>query len=220
MSVSFIAVKCPACGANISAESDRKFSFCTYCGSKIMMNNDNEHIYRNIDEARIKEAETDRMIMMRQMAMEEKASASKKYLVIAWILGTALLILIGIIGSTIGNEDLGICMLLGMCVGMWGGIGLFATDKKKKVRRYVASNEVAITEAMENYCEKNFNSIVMLFRGAGFTNVTAIPMNDLTMFNLRKNGQVESVTINGSEEFEEGDIFPKNSNVLITYHSK
>lgn len=35
-----------------------------------------------------------------------------------------------------------------------------------------------------------------------------------------KNGKVEAVTINGSDEFEEGDIFPKNSNVLITYHSR
>lgn len=40
------------------------------------------------------------------------------------------------------------------------------------------------------------------------------------MFNQKKNGQVESVTINGSDEFEEGDVFPKVSNVLITYHSK
>ena len=40
------------------------------------------------------------------------------------------------------------------------------------------------------------------------------------MFNQGKNGKVEAVTINGSDEFEEGDIFPKNSNVLITYHSR
>ena len=113
--------------------------------------------------------------------------------------------------------------------GMWGiiigaYIALFtytkSDEKKKKKRKYVGSNEVAITESMEDYSEKNFNSVVLLFRGAGFANVTAIPLNDLTMFNQRKNGQVESVTINGSDEFEEGDIFPKNSNVLITYHSK
>ena len=93
-------------------------------------------------------------------------------------------------------------------------------DKKKKKRKYVGSNEVAISESMEDYSDKNYNSVVMLFRGAGFTNVTAIPLNDLTMFTQSKNGKVEAVTINGSDEFEEGDIFPKNSNVLITYHSR
>lgn len=77
-----------------------------------------------------------------------------------------------------------------------------------------------ISESMEYYKFKNYNSVVLLYKGAGFTNVTAIPLNDLTMFNQRKNGQVEAVTINGNDEFEEGDIFPKSSNVLITYHSK
>lgn len=220
MAINLISVKCPQCGADLSVENGREFSFCSYCGTKVMMSNENEHIYRNIDEARIKEAETERMVLMRQLDMEEKSSVSKKLLVAIWILGTAILIILGIIGLSIDNEGLGMCMMLGMCVGMWGGLGLFGTSSKKKPRRYAGSNEVVITEAMEYCSEKNYNAIVALFKGAGFTNVTAIPLNDLNMFNQKKNGQVESVTINGNDEFEEGDVFPKDSNVLITYHSK
>ncbi|MCF2655995.1 hypothetical protein [Lacrimispora saccharolytica] len=220
MSVRLIAMKCPACGADINVESTREFSFCTYCGTKILMNNENEHIYRSIDEARIKEAETERMILMRQMDMEEKSSISKKYLIALWIIGTAVLIIMGVIGFSIDNAGLGMCMMLGMCLGMWGGIGLFGNNDKKKKKRYVGPDSASISESMECYQDKNFNSVVLLYKGAGFTNVTAIPLNDLTVFNQRKNGQVETVTINGSDEFEEGDIFPKNSNVLITYHSK
>ena len=44
--------------------------------------------------------------------------------------------------------------------------------------------------------------------------------SDLNFFNMKKNGQVEEVTINGSDEFEEGDVYPRNSNVIITYHCK
>lgn len=219
MAIQFIAMRCPACGAEINVESGREFSFCTYCGSKIMMNNDNEHIYRNIDEARIKEAETERMIRLRELELEEKESSrGRKSTLVAY--GIALVfVLIGAL----------ICIAKPLA-GMWGiiigaYIALFTyiksdEKKKQKKKKYVGSNEVAITEAMECCTEKNFNSVVMLFRGAGFTNVTAIPMNDLSMFNQKKNGQVEEVTINGSDEFEEGDIFPKNSNVLITYHSR
>ncbi len=36
----------------------------------------------------------------------------------------------------------------------------------------------------------------------------------------QKNGQVEAVTINGNDDFDEGEIFPKDSNVLITYHCR
>ena len=37
-----------------------------------MVQNNNEYIYRHIDEAGIKKAETDRMVRMKQMEMEEK----------------------------------------------------------------------------------------------------------------------------------------------------
>lgn len=220
MAIQVISVNCPACGAEINIESDRESAFCTYCGSKIVINNSNEHIYRNIDEARIKEAETDRMIRLKELEMEEKSSMPKKYLIMAWIAGTAILIVMGVIGLSIDNDGLGICMLLGMCVGMWGGFGLFIANKNKKPQRYAGENEAVITAAMEDYSEKDFNNVVMLFRGAGFTNVTAVPMNDLTMFSQKRNGHVDDVTINGSNEFEEGDVFSKKSNVLITYHSR
>jgi len=113
------------------------------------------------------------------------------------------------------------CMMIGMCVAIWGGIGLFGNNKKKN-RRYASSNEVLISENMQKFrcINKNYNSIYHLFRGSGFTNVKVIPLKDLTVLNQRRNGQVDSVTINGSDDFEEGDIFPKHSNVLITYHSR
>lgn len=221
MAISLVSIKCPQCGADLSVESTREFSFCQYCGTKVMLNNENEYIYRTIDEAGIKQAETDRIVKLRQLDMEEKSNFSRKTLIVAWLAATAILILIGIIGFTIDNEGMGMCMLFAMCVGMWGGIGLFMGDnKKKKAHIAVGANEVAITEAMTECTERNYNSVVMLFKGAGFLNVTTVPLNDLNMFNQKKNGQVEEVTINGNNEFEEGDIFLKNSNVLITYHSK
>lgn len=218
MAITVNAVKCPSCGADLPVEEGREKIFCSFCGTPIVITNENEHIYRHIDEAKIKEAETEQMIMMRQMDMEEKSTVAKKYLIMIWIGATALLLLIGIIGMTIDNEGMGMCLLLAMNVGLWGGIGLFSTNKKK-TRRYAGPNEVIISEAMEDFSEKNFNSVVMLFRGAGFSNVTAVPLNDLNMFTAKKNGQVEEVTINGSSDFSEGDVFPKTSNVLITYHS-
>ena len=93
-------------------------------------------------------------------------------------------------------------------------------DKKKKKSKYVSPNDATITAQMLDCSGKNYNSVAMIFRSAGFTNVNSLPLGDLGLFNQRKNGQVETITINGNEEFEEGDVFPKNSNILITYHSK
>ena len=218
MAIQFVSVKCPECGADLSIEEGREFAFCSYCGTKVLMSNENEHIYRNIDEARIREAETERMIRMRELELEEKENArGRKSLMIAYGIALAF-VLIGAL----------ICIAEPLA-GMWGiiigaYIAMFtfvkSDDKKKKQRRYVGANDVAITEAMTDCSDKNYHSAELLFKGAGFANVTAVPLGDLNVFNMKKNGQVEMVTINGNEDFEEGDVFPKASNVLITYHSK
>ena len=107
-------------------------------------------------------------------------------------------------------------------VAMW--IALFAVingdnKKKKKARRIISSNEVQISEKMQDYEEKNYNSIVALYKAAGFTNINIVPLCDLNIFTSKKNGQVEDITIDGDSDFDEGDVFSKLSNVTITYHS-
>ncbi len=216
MAIQFISVKCPQCGADLSIESGRQQAFCTYCGTKVIINNENEHIYRNIDEARIKESETERLIRLKELELEEKENAKgRKITLVAY--GVALFFLVaGFLN--IGSNSM---------VGLWGiiialYIGLFtmikSKDKKKKSRRILAPNEVQITDAMLGFMESDFNSVVVLFQSAGFTNVKAIPLKDLNILKPMKNGRVDRVTING-EFFESGDVFNKDANVLITYHS-
>lgn len=61
MAVKFISIKCPECGANLVMEQDRKVMFCSYCGRKIMMVDENEFKYdvthRHVDVAKIREVE-------------------------------------------------------------------------------------------------------------------------------------------------------------------
>ncbi len=219
MSIRFVAVKCPECRADLSIEEGREYAFCSYCGTKVIMTNENEHIFHKIDDAEVKQAETDRIVKLRMLELEEKSDESRKKLLMLWFVATAALLIMGIIGFSTGNIGLMMCMMFAMPVGACAAAGLL--DKKKKKSRIITGqNETAITEAMERYREKNYNNILAMFRGAGFTNVTAVPMNDLSIFARNKNGLVDSVSINGNTDFEEGDIFSKDANVLITYHSR
>lgn len=43
------ALKCPECNGNINLESDRKFGFCQYCGTKIMI----DSVKNEIDEQKM-----------------------------------------------------------------------------------------------------------------------------------------------------------------------
>ena len=54
MSINLISLKCPECKATLNIESDRKQAFCSYCGNKVLVHNENEHIYRHIDDAGVK----------------------------------------------------------------------------------------------------------------------------------------------------------------------
>ena len=186
-----------------------------------MIANDNEHIYKMIDEARIKQAETDRMVRMRELDMDEKTSVSKKVLVVVWLTVSIALVVVGMIGLGFNKEDMGIMsLILGINVALWGAMGLFANDSKKKMKRKANEDEVTITTAMMDCVDYHYNKAVILYKNAGFVNVNAIPLHDLTRFNQKKDEMVESITINGTDDFEEEEVYPKNANILITYHSK
>ena len=71
MSIRFYAVKCPDCGATLDIEEGRKQLFCSFCGANVIVTNENEYIYREIDEARIKEAEIEQAIRIKELEMEQ-----------------------------------------------------------------------------------------------------------------------------------------------------
>ena len=72
MTIKVYSVKCPECSATLPIEEGRKQMFCSYCGAKIIINNENEYIYRHIDEAELTQAETDRLVELKKLEMEEK----------------------------------------------------------------------------------------------------------------------------------------------------
>lgn len=64
MSINVNKIQCPNCGANLNVSEKRDVLFCEYCGSKLILTDENHykldvnytHTYREIDEARIAEA--------------------------------------------------------------------------------------------------------------------------------------------------------------------
>jgi len=58
-----------------------------------------------------------------------------------------------------------------------------------------------------------------MLKGAGFTNVESIPLNDLTTGLIKKPGSVDSIVINNKKITNGGDRFSKDARVVISYHS-
>jgi len=65
-------LKCKNCGAsNAINVINRDFAFCQYCGSKIMFD-DYRSTQRIVNEAKVVQAETDKLVQLKKLEMEEK----------------------------------------------------------------------------------------------------------------------------------------------------
>lgn len=56
--MSFEALKCPQCGADIEFDGDREFGFCQYCGTKIVPERQNVHLSGSVSVDRSREIES------------------------------------------------------------------------------------------------------------------------------------------------------------------
>ena len=216
MGVKLIAVKCPECGATLNIEADRTQAFCTYCGTKVLVHNENEHIYRKIDEAGIRQAETDRMIRLRELELEEKMS-TKGQITSYVAYGIALVF---VVAGVLNMSSSSLRGMWGIIIGAYIAMFTYGGSHKKNSMRQkqVRADQVRISGQLVDCSQMNYHNVVAMYTGAGFRNVTAIPMNDLNFFTMSKNGQVDQVTIDGETDFAEGDVYPKDAAVLITYH--
>ena len=80
-------------------------------------------------------------------------------------------------------------------------------------------NELAIPMSSNDYEGDNYKQVVKLLENAGFQNVETSEVTDLITGWITKDGEVDRVSINGDYDFDEGDIFPKDATVVVTYHT-
>ena len=211
-----ISLNCPNCNATLNIEEQREILFCQYCGRKILLNDENRYTYHHIDEAAIKRAETEQLIRLRELELEEKEEEKRRKSNKAAYIIAIVLFIIGLL--TIGIGFVGLFLIIsGFLIAEFTFIGNL--NRKKTYRKHVNNYETRIISELANYKEKHYETIVAYAKRSGFTNIQALPLKDLNFLQVRKNGQVETVTINGYDDFDEGDIFPKNASIIIMYHS-
>lgn len=166
MAVKFTSVECPSCGAHLSVEEGREKIFCEYCGTQIIVTNENEHTYRQVDEAAIKRAETERMIRLKELELQEKEEErSRKGRKVAYTFALIFVILGGVLllfadRFVQGGEYWIVGMLFLLGGGLIAEIALISKeDKKKEAPHIMTPYETQITENMTRNREKNYNTV-------------------------------------------------------------
>ena len=66
---------------------------------------------------------------------------------------------------------------------------------------------------------KDYNDVVEILEGYGFTDVEAIGQKDLVTGWINKENTVDYVSIDGDDKFQKGDTFDKDAVVKVYYHS-
>lgn len=66
---------------------------------------------------------------------------------------------------------------------------------------------------------KNYEDVVKQFKGKGFSNITIEPEGDLITGWLTEKDSVDSISINGIDDFSAMNWFAPNAQVVIRYHS-
>lgn len=227
VSIKLISVKCPECGANLPIEEGREQLFCSYCGTKVIITNDNEHVYRYVDDAQIKMAETKRIIQLKRIeAAERKRMAEEKTkkikIIISIILGGVALVsmlLGGDNGLIVGMVALAILMYMWLYMWLFSLNGGDQESDEKDDNEQSIDDKIKVPFAAVDYEGKNYVVIETILKDAGFTNIRCIPLNDLSIGLLKKPGIVKEITINGAELTDVKRKFSSNTLIVISYHS-
>lgn len=137
--VKMIALKCQECGAKLQIEDGHKECFCQYCGHKILLDDgsvETTYTYRKVDEARIKEAEVDKLIRLKELEIKQKeldrkakSKTFKAKLGIIFVLFGIILIFVGYFAHDENIVYIGIASCI---VAMYIGILSLVGDDDKK----------------------------------------------------------------------------------------
>lgn len=230
MSITLRSIKCPECGANLNVESNRNQFFCSYCGAKVVLTNENEHIFRHIDEADFTRAETERIVQMRELALSENDRSLQKTVTIIWVILSLVLILIAILIMLFGRDDedfpgwaAGFLFLFYVCGPIIGG-GAYLVFKylpnKEAEKRIQRQGGIRITESLANATEMNYEGARDLLINAGFRNISCVNLHDLKLGILTKPGTVNSISVDGKMVQNVGSYYMPNSEIVITYHGR
>lgn len=222
-----LALHCPSCGAELSVDEEKEITYCIYCGTKILLKDQNETTTRHINEADVIRAKTERELAMKELALKEKENKKKQtklLLRIAWGVASVICAVLGYgVGFSSDDGSRSGFIMLGI-IGLFSGLACLITamnndSEKSKSQQATQKTDLLITEAMENWKRKPFPAVSSVFRAGGFRNIQTIPLYDLKSESDRNNGVTSSVLINGSEDWEEGEEYPADAPILILYHS-
>ena len=225
MALKMNSIKCPDCGASLPIEEGRTQIFCSYCGSKVIVTDENEIkiTYKRIDEAEIRKAEADKIVRLKQLDLVKNKSFDRRLLTIVWILASAIMFSISIKMMTSEYDGLTGILLLEVAIGVaaGGGFLIFKVIPDKEYDRFVRNNGgIKFPKSIEPFYDHDYRTALEALKKAGFTNIECISLHDITFGIFTKPGKIDSISVDGEKIVSGGRVYYSDALITITYHGK
>jgi len=228
MSVQVVTLTCPQCNATLTVDDGRNVCFCSYCGARVKMVNENEYVVRHVDEAEMKQAEVERDVRMRQLEIDERDTGFnqrvKEVLFRLWVACIIAIALLCLYTAFFTGENGGIHAILVLFYvgGPIVGGGAFVLFKlipdKENEKAMRAHGGIRFPKGFEPFTEQHFETVLGALSSAGFNNVTAINKHDMLLGVLQKPGKIERITVDGENVSIGGKYYSPSVPIVITYH--
>lgn len=216
-----VKLSCPNCSANLEVDSSAKICFCTYCGTKILLQNENETVVRNIDEARIKEAELTHDYRLKQLEderarrQEESAMRAEQAQKI--------------------NDRQKLCLITAAVVALFSliffrpgiivaiSLVVYALKKlpeKEHETKLLERGGIRFPDGLAPFTKRDVQTVVSTLESSGFTNITCTNLHDLKVDIMQKSGKINTIMVNGTTITAGGGIYHPDIPIVITYHGR
>ncbi|HEL2007030.1 DUF4839 domain-containing protein [Streptococcus suis] len=102
-----------------------------------------------------------------------------------------------------------------LCLAFFASFSLVACGSSSEPTN---TNKIAIPVGSSPE-EADYQSVQKQLEDAGFENVSTQKIEDLTFGIFTKDGEIEKITVKGTDSFSEGDLFEKDTPITIHYHT-
>ena len=85
--------------------------------------------------------------------------------------------------------------------------------------RYHAIVPISSPASSNEIKKQNYHEVQAQFKEAGFVNISVEPIYDVVLGWFVSDGEIESITVNGEDEFYKGEEFRPDDAVVIKYHT-
>lgn len=148
-----------------------------------------------------------------------------------WVLGWIFIFPVPLTILILRNKEMNANRRIGFIALVWIifivlGIMIKTPDTTSEPEREIPSDEVILPsdEVILPFSAYDlegqlYPDIVTRFQSIGLDNIELVPIEDLIIGWLTKDGEIEQVTINGDNSFYEGDNVKKDALIRISYHT-